>query len=134
MHPAQTQGRAQPRLTCRKRWDWMRRVPKIVVAVALAILFCAPAHAADVASGKELYEARCSFCHGTEGKGDGPAGSALQPRPTNFADAAYRQHASAEMQRIVILNGKPGTAMVPFGQTLRPAEIDDLIAYLQTFR
>ncbi|MBI9072844.1 MAG: cytochrome c [Melioribacteraceae bacterium] len=37
-----------------------------------------------VASGKELFEANCVSCHGSEGNGDGAAGVALNPKPRNF--------------------------------------------------
>ena len=35
------------------------------------------------ASGQEMYKAYCAVCHGTDGKGGGPAASALKvPPPT----------------------------------------------------
>jgi len=37
-----------------------------------------------VAHGKELFAQQCVSCHGVEGKGDGPAASALEPHPRNF--------------------------------------------------
>jgi len=97
-------------------------------------LLAAMAEAGDLQRGRDLYDSRCSFCHGTSGKGDGPAGAALQPKPTNFSDPAFWKSRSPEMIRLLIVNGKPGTAMVPFGQSLKPPEIDDLMAYLETFK
>jgi mono/diheme cytochrome c family protein len=37
--------------------------------------------------GKKLFEQNCSQCHGTTGKGDGPAANTLNPRPRDFSDA-----------------------------------------------
>lgn len=38
-----------------------------------------------VAHGKKVYQNQaCNTCHGDEGRGDGPAGGALNPRPRNF--------------------------------------------------
>lgn len=82
---------------------------------------------------KEIYEARCAFCHGTDGKGDGPAGAALQPRPTRFDSPEFWQTAKLAVLKQSIKNGKPGTAMVPFGQSLTEAEVDALLAYLRAF-
>ena len=37
-----------------------------------------------IAEGKKLFEQNCSSCHGTAGKGDGPAGGSLVPKPKDF--------------------------------------------------
>jgi mono/diheme cytochrome c family protein len=81
----------------------------------------------------ELYATRCAFCHGVKGAGDGVAGDALQPRPTDFTKAEFWKGATTEQIRGAIVNGKPGTAMVPFGTTLKPEEIDALVALLEGF-
>jgi len=48
----------------------------------LFLLAAAPA-AADPGS-HDLYLRYCASCHGSEGRGDGPAASALQPPPANL--------------------------------------------------
>ena len=37
-----------------------------------------------VSKGKTLFSANCASCHGEGGNGDGPAGTALNPKPRNF--------------------------------------------------
>lgn len=43
-----------------------------------------PIKATSPASGKEMYTAYCAVCHGTDGKGGGPAASALKVPPTDL--------------------------------------------------
>ncbi len=40
-----------------------------------------------VAKGKTLYEQQCVACHGAQGRGDGPAGAGLNPKPRNLTAA-----------------------------------------------
>lgn len=41
-----------------------------------------------LARGKNLFGQQCASCHGPEGKGDGPAAVALNPKPRNFTVAS----------------------------------------------
>jgi mono/diheme cytochrome c family protein len=66
----------------------------------------------SVAAGKALFQQNCSTCHGNEGKGDGPAAPALNPKPANLA-AGQLKHGSSEAEIYnTITKGVPGTAMV----------------------
>ena len=44
-----------------------------------------PIKSTSPASGKEMYTAYCAVCHGVDGKGGGPAASALKVPPTDLA-------------------------------------------------
>jgi mono/diheme cytochrome c family protein len=37
-----------------------------------------------ISKGKTLYQSNCASCHGTNGKGDGPASQGLNPPPRNY--------------------------------------------------
>jgi mono/diheme cytochrome c family protein len=43
-----------------------------------------PVKAVSPASGKDMYTSYCAVCHGTDGKGAGPAASALKVPPTDL--------------------------------------------------
>jgi mono/diheme cytochrome c family protein len=44
----------------------------------------APAPVTSPASGKEMFNAYCATCHGTDGKGNGPAAAALKSPPADL--------------------------------------------------
>lgn len=54
----------------------------------------AAAAAVDLEAGKKVYAVYCSTCHGTSGKGDGPAAAGLNPKPVNFAKGEFRHDAN----------------------------------------
>jgi mono/diheme cytochrome c family protein len=110
------------------------RVRFQLTALALALSLVGVAHAGDIKKGKMIYTSRCSFCHGTTGKGDGPAGATLKPPATNFTTPDFWKAATPDTIKAVIENGKPHTAMVSFKASLKTEQVDDLITYLETFK
>jgi len=42
------------------------------------------------AEAKQIFEQRCVTCHGTLGKGDGPASKGLTPSPRDFTDSGWQ--------------------------------------------
>ena len=79
-----------------------RHFATLCAVIALAA-FAAPgtALAADVAAGKASFEANCASCHGPEGKGDGPVGAVLDPKPRDFSAGEFKYDTDGD--------GKPGT-------------------------
>jgi len=51
----------------------------------------------DLAVAKTLYVTNCSPCHGTTGKGDGPAAAALNPKPANHTSAAVQSETDGSL-------------------------------------
>ena len=43
----------------------------------------------SMAVGEQVVQANCVLCHGQSGKGDGPGGAALNPKPRDWTDHAY---------------------------------------------
>jgi mono/diheme cytochrome c family protein len=53
-----------------------------------------PVTPTSAASGEEMFKAYCAPCHGTNGKGDGPAAAALKKMPANLTELT--QHNSGK--------------------------------------
>lgn len=134
--------RRPPRAAVRSAARWVALAARcIVLASLLAPIACggderkaAGGPVGDAARGKTIYETRCAPCHGVEGGGDGPGAAAIAPKPRNFRDPAFWQGRTAQQLRLVVKQGKPGTLMAPFEGALSDAEIDDVVAYVQSFR
>ncbi|MDC0719547.1 c-type cytochrome [Nannocystis bainbridge] len=58
-----------------------------------------------VRAARQLFDGRCANCHGPRGRGDGPAGRALSPRPRDFGDAAWQASVDDARLRQVIVGG-----------------------------
>ena len=44
---------------------------------------------------KQLYDKSCASCHGTDGRGHGPAADALNPKPRDFTGGIYKFRTTA---------------------------------------
>ncbi len=82
--------------------------------------------------GKTLYETHCAVCHGVDGRADTPLGRMLNPRPRNFADPVEMARLTVDRIYQAIKEGRPGTAMAPWGQVLTETQIGDVIDYIHT--
>lgn len=84
----------------------------------------------DIAAGKELYEANCATCHGDEGKGDGPAGANLKPKPVDFTNPLIaNDHQPNRYFQIL----SEGAGPMPAFEGLSEDERWQVLAYERTF-
>lgn len=92
------------------------RVPPDQIGAARAWKNPFPPTPENIAKGKEFFtgKATCFTCHGNEGRGDGPAGAALDPSPRNFHNQRFAATKSEGEMRWVIMNGSPGTGMISY--------------------
>lgn len=86
-------------------------------------------------NGKTLYAKYCVSCHGSAGKGDGPAAAALNPKPRDLTDKAYMT--GLNDQYLFDITQKGGAAvgksplMPPWGQALKDQDIRDVVAHIK---
>lgn len=104
-------------------------------AFVLALLGFSSAALADA---KTDYATYCATCHGSAGKGDGPAAAALQPAPADFSTAAFQDGRTDQQLNDAIAKGGPAVGkspmMVAWGGTLSAQQVTDLVAYIRTLR
>jgi mono/diheme cytochrome c family protein len=92
--------------------------------------------------GRVTYERSCLFCHGIEGKGDGPAGWFIgrysAPRPRNFTIGEYKFRTTASGEAPTdqdlfrtVTNGIPG--FMPSFAGLHVEDRWAVIAYIKSF-
>lgn len=116
----------------------------LLAAIALALGVPTLASAGDAEAGKALYMANCMSCHGTAGKGDGPVGMALNPKPRDFSAGEFKLDPTGDgetgtdedlakviKQGAAAFGGSP--LMAPWGQ-FSDEQIADLIAYIHSLK
>lgn len=86
------------------------------------------ASAASIARGKQLFQTHCASCHGAAGKGDGPAGAALNPKPVDLTIMAG-QHPDGDFAW-KIANGRG--PMPGWKSVLSEAQIWDTVNFVQS--
>ena len=84
----------------------------------------------SLASGAAAYTQICQACHGEGGRGDGPAGAALDPPPADLV-VHVPLHPEADLFRF-IRDGIPGTGMAPLGGQLSEERIWHVVNYIRT--
>ncbi len=91
-----------------------------------------------IAAGAELYQSFCASCHGTEGRGDGPAAESLQVKPANLADADMMAGVTDgylfwRISQGMMSEGMEDSSMPAFGHMLlSEEEIWQVISFVRT--
>ena len=110
-----------------------------------------PARSNSALQGHELYRAYCAVCHGTEGKGGGPAAAALRTAPSDLTQLAAKnggrypelrvQHLLSQEVDSVSAHGSEempiwGTIFRRLGPNpdLGPVRVYNLLKYLETLQ
>jgi mono/diheme cytochrome c family protein len=102
-------------------------------------------------SGKEMYTQYCAPCHGADGKGSGPAASAMKVPPTDLTqlakkhDGKYPANSVASTLKFGSGPGAHGSADMPvwgplfqsldkFHDTAVQQRISNLVSYIETLQ
>ena len=104
-----------------------RNLFRTVVLAALAMslgLWCKAASADDAAA---IYKAKCVMCHGTDGKGETPAGKKMGTH--DFASAEVQKMSDAELTEAL---DKGKNKMPGYAGKLKDSEIKELVAFVRT--
>ncbi|MGH7849277.1 MAG: c-type cytochrome, partial [Thermodesulfobacteriota bacterium] len=99
----------------------------LVTCAVFSLSSVSAAGKGDAAKGKETFQTTCAACHGAEGKGDGVAAQALDPKPRNLSDAAIVSALTDEHLYKVISEGGAAVGLSPmmaaWGGTLSEQDI-----------
>ncbi|HEX4517227.1 MAG TPA: c-type cytochrome [Polyangiaceae bacterium] len=96
----------------------------------------APLAPADEA--KDIADSRCAMCHGKSGKGDGPNGMTLSPKPQDLSTKDWQKSVSDAQVRSVILKGGGAVGkspLMPSNPDLesKPAVVDELVKIVRGY-
>ncbi|MBI4011033.1 MAG: CopD family protein [Candidatus Rokubacteria bacterium] len=129
-----------------RRWRWTLGAGAAALALGLAVALPAlavdaypttylrpavPYAAASIAEGLALYRAHCAPCHGAGGRGDGPAGAGLRPRPADLTAQHTADHTVGDIFWW-LTHGIPGAAMHGLADRLDADARWDVINLLRT--
>lgn len=111
----------------------------LAFGVGLYVLLSRIAGAAPTgnrAAGLEVHKANCAKCHGTGGKGDGPAGKLLKTKPADWTDKAKMSRMSDNDLFNVIKNGGAAVGksklMPAWKDKLSDQQINDVVAFIRS--
>ena len=107
-----------------KQGDWTRGLN---AAVNLQNPVAPSVEAID--AGRSIYRERCVACHGDRGRGDGPAGITLDPKPADLV-LHVPEHTDGELYYMVSV-GMPGSAMPEWRSVLSEPQRWELVHYLR---
>jgi cytochrome c6 len=100
---------------------------QIASLAAILVVFAGLAKADDKSA--SLYKAKCAVCHGASGKGDSPAGKNMGL--LSFSDPKVAGKSDAELKDAI----EKGKGKMPaYGKSLKPDEIEGLVAYIRSLK
>lgn len=110
-----------------------------------------PIKQTSAASGKEMYAQYCAPCHGADGKGNGPAASAMKAPPTDLTQLAKKhdgKYPANTVSGVLKFGSGPGVhgskdmpvwgplfqSLDKFHDTVVQQRISNLVTYIETLQ
>lgn len=84
-----------------------------------------------ISHGKQVYGMNCAMCHGAEGKGDGAAGAALNPKPRNLITGPWKKGGGLIGHYTVLTEGIAGSSMSAYAH-LPPVDRWAMAHYIES--
>lgn len=96
-----------------------------------------PSSSQEADHAASVYAKLCASCHGDDGQGDGPAASAMNPKPGDFTECERMATHSDKMLFEIIKEGGQAVGhspmMPPWKSVLTDSEIHELVTYVRSF-
>jgi mono/diheme cytochrome c family protein len=73
-----------------------------------------------------LFKSKCALCHGEDGSGNTPTGKALKAK--DLRSDEVQKKSDADLTEVIT---KGRNKMPPFGQKLKPEQIQQLVGYIR---
>jgi mono/diheme cytochrome c family protein len=83
--------------------------------------------------GATVFAQHCASCHGATGRGDGPAGQALDPPAADLV-GPRAEHLRGIPRRSIIEEGRPGTAMVGWKAILSAEDLEAVYGFVHDLK
>jgi mono/diheme cytochrome c family protein len=112
-----------------------------------------PIKQTSATSGKEMFNQYCAPCHGIDGKGNGPAASAMKSQPTDLTQLARKHDGKFPANSVASVlrfgdgtgNGAHGSAQMPvwgpllqsldkFHDTVVQQRVANIVSYIETLQ
>ena len=90
---------------------------------------------ADPVAGKQVYDDRCTICHGSNGKGKGTLTKIYDMEPADHTNAESMNRMSNKKMYAIISNGTTNEKLMPgWKSVLTDKEINDVISYIRLLK
>ena len=115
-------------------WPWLLAACGFAFVIGLlGLIERAEAVLGDAVRGRAVFEQHCVVCHGSDGKGDGPAAATLPVKPADLTDFRRTAEDDIEMIEAIVHHGGSYAGMSPvmpaWGKVLTAMEISDVATY-----